>query len=86
VSRDEIYRTLAVLIEEELASGPLALAPETVLRDLRGWDSVATAGVLVAIEIRFGVAVDRERLETLNRVEDLADMVEAGTRGKAGPS
>ena len=86
MSRDEIYRTLAALIEEELASGPLAVAPATVLRDLRGWDSVATAGVLVAIEIRFGVAADRDRLETLNRVEDLADMIEAGTRGKPRPS
>lgn len=86
MSRDEIYRTLTALIEDELAAGPVSLTPETVLRDLRGWDSIAFAGVLVAIEIRFGVAVDRDRLEALNRVEDLADILEAGTRGRAQPS
>lgn len=86
MSRDEIVRTLAALIEEELAVGPLALSPETVLRDLEGWDSIAIVGVLVAIESRFGVAVNRNRLETLNRVEDLADIVEADRRRRARSS
>lgn len=86
MNHDETYRTLTALIEDELAIRPLVLAPETVLADLRGWDSVALAGVLVAIEMRFGVVVDRDQLETLNRVEDLAAIIAAGTGGKARTS
>lgn len=77
---------LTRLIKEELGAGPVVLTPETVLADLRGWDSVALAGVLVAIEIRLGVVVDRDQLETLSRVEDLADLIAAGTRDQAVPT
>lgn len=71
----EIYRTLALLIEEELGTGPISLAPETVLADLRGWDSVAVVGVLVGIERRFGIVVDRDQMEALHQAKDLADLI-----------
>lgn len=75
MSRDEIYRALAALIGEELGTDQVALTPETVLADLRGWDSVAIAGVLIAIESRFGVEVDRDHLENLTMAKDLADLI-----------
>ena len=53
---------------------------ETVLADLRGWDSVAIAGVLLAVESRFGIDVDRDRLENLVTAKDLADLAELGSR------
>lgn len=78
MTREEIYRVLAMLIGEELGSGPVDITSETVLADLRGWDSVAIAGVLIAIESRFGIEVDRDRLENLSTGQDLADLIELG--------
>ena len=80
MSREETYRVLAALIGEEIGTGPVELAPETVLADLRGWDSVAIAGVLLAVESRFGIDVDRDRLENLVTAKDLADLAELGSR------
>ena len=78
MSREDTYRVLAALIGEEIGIGPVELAPETVLADLRGWDSVAIAGVLLAVEARFGIDVDRDRLENLVTAKDLADLAELG--------
>jgi acyl carrier protein len=76
MSRPETYRVLAALISEETGTAPVELTPETVLADLRGWDSVAIAGVLLAIESRFGIEVDRDCVENLTTAKDLADLVE----------
>ena len=78
MGRADTYRVLGALIGEEIGTGPVELAPETVLADLRGWDSVAIAGVLLAIEARFDIEVDRDRLENLTTAKDLADLVEPG--------
>jgi acyl carrier protein len=76
MSDADTYRVLGTLVGEEIGTGPVELTPETVLADLRGWDSVAIAGVLLAIESQFDVEVDRDRLENLTTAQDLAELVE----------
>jgi len=58
---DETYRLLTEIIKRELQTEIEPLRPDTVLDDLPGWDSVALAGVLLAIEEQFHVnAVRRD--------------------------
>ena len=83
MTQNEIYDILGTLIANELGVGSVAISPDTVLAELRGWDSVAMAGLLVAMEIRFDITVQRDQLETLHRVKDLAAIGAAGTRDAA---
>ena len=76
----EIYAILQDIVAGELDAGPVSLAPDTVLDDLRGWDSVALAGVVVAIEARFGNPITRAELGDIRRAEDLALLVRARAR------
>lgn len=68
----ELYATLGTLIGEELATPPVALTPATQLDDIPGWDSVALAGVILAIETRFGTAVSRAQVDGIHTAADLA--------------
>lgn len=68
----ELYATLGALIGEELATPPVPLAPGTQLDDIPGWDSVALAGVVLAIETRYGVAVSRAQVDGIHTGADLA--------------
>jgi acyl carrier protein len=68
--------TLAVLgdlIGDELGCGPVAL--DTILADLPGWDSVAMAGVMLALEDRFGVMLERTSVDGVNTAGDLLALV-----------
>lgn len=68
----DLYATLGALIGEELATPPVALTPATQLDDIPGWDSVALAGVVLAIETRFAVAVSRAQVDGIHTGADLA--------------
>jgi acyl carrier protein len=74
--------TLAVLgdlIGDELGCGPVALQADTILADLPGWDSVAMAGVMLALEDRFGVMLERTAGDLLALVKTAgADIPGAG--------
>jgi acyl carrier protein len=70
---------LAAIIGGELGIAPPALDADSELADLPGWDSVALAGVLVALEARFGVAVGRAEIDAIETAGDLARLLPAGS-------
>jgi acyl carrier protein len=84
VTEAEIYAVLQEIVAAELVAGPVSLAPDTVLDELRGWDSVALAGVVVAIETRFGNPITRAELGEIRRAEDLALLVRARSQVAGG--
>jgi acyl carrier protein len=59
---DDTYRILTAIVQHELQTEIPPMGSETILDDLPGWDSVALAGVLLAIEERFQVAAVRRDL------------------------
>lgn len=68
----DIYVTLGQILGEEFGCPPVALAAETELDDLPGWDSAALAGVILGIEDAFGVSITRDQLGPLVTGADLA--------------
>ena len=66
------YERLSTLVGEELGRAGVQITPETELDDLPGWDSVALAGVLLAIETEFGVPVARSAADGVLTGADLA--------------
>jgi acyl carrier protein len=76
----EPYASLSAIIGKELGVTVPELDAESQLDDLPGWDSVALAGVLVALEARFGVAVGRTEIDAIETAGDLARLCAAATR------
>jgi acyl carrier protein len=75
----DVYEMLAAIIGEELDTPPPPLSPDTVLDDIPGWDSVTVAGVLLAIEERFGIVASRAEIDELQTAADLARLCQSRT-------
>lgn len=67
---------IAAIVGAEIAADPASLDADTRLDDLPGFDSVAMAGVLLEIEDRLGVQIDRGAIEHVETVRDLAALAE----------
>ena len=68
----DIYARLSHIVAGEIGADGVAIGPETELDDLPGWDSVALAGVLLAIESEFEVGVTRQQIQHMSTGADLA--------------
>jgi acyl carrier protein len=73
-----VYEELTAIVGDELGSPPQPIGPDTLLDDIPGWDSVTLAGVLLAIESRFGVAAGRQQLDGVATGADLARLCRGG--------
>lgn len=73
----DVYEILSEIVGSELGAAIAPIGPETQLDDIAGWDSVTLAGVMLAIEARFGVAASRRRVDQISTGADLARLCEA---------
>lgn len=74
---DSTYTTLFEILRDDLALDPTRLREDAALRDDLGFDSVAFAIGVVAIQERFGVAVPERRLIDCQTVADVARMIDS---------
>jgi acyl carrier protein len=74
---DGVLAAIGDICRAELDDPALAVGETTRFADLRGWDSVAVAGVVMAAEERFGLRLSSEEIEQAVRVDDLARLVRA---------
>lgn len=49
---------------------------KTTFSDIDQWDSVATVNIIVALEEEFGIKFKLEDIQTLETVQDFADLVQ----------
>lgn len=66
----QFYARLADALDVE------TMAPETVLRDLDEWDSLAVLSVLALADASYGVTIAPEDLRAATTAADLASLVE----------
>jgi acyl carrier protein len=74
------YQIVGELIGVELGLAPIKIAPGIDLTDIPGFDSVALAGVLLAIEQRTGREADRDAIDRVRNVDDLVAILDAEIR------
>lgn len=55
---------------------PGAVTPETKLKDLEGWDSMATIAYIALTDEKLGTSLPIESLDSCNTVGDLLGLVE----------
>ena len=74
----DTFQTLASLVRTELGEPDCALAVDTRLLDLGGWDSIKTIGLILAIEQHFGFLISAREVDTLERVGDFVRAIDRG--------
>jgi acyl carrier protein len=71
-----IYDELTDVFRDFFADPSIVLTPDTVAKDVEGWDSLNHLSLMIATESRFGIKLQTEELEKLTRVGDLAELIE----------
>ncbi|MFT3859617.1 MAG: phosphopantetheine-binding protein [Aquabacterium sp.] len=62
---------LIIDIEDATQSLPGRIGPETVLKSIEGWDSLAFVSFIAAVQDRYGVELSAEDLLSCRTVTDL---------------
>jgi acyl carrier protein len=70
VSEEEIYAGLTDIVREIFGDDTIVLNARTTAPDIKGWDSINNINIIVAAEVRFGVRLSGEEIESLANVGD----------------
>lgn len=71
----EIYAVLTDIFQELFGDGGIVLLADTTAEDIEGWDSFNHMNIIVATEVEFGIKMDFDEIEGLQRVGDLVAIV-----------
>ena len=71
MNKTEFYQRLAEILDAE------AVQPETVLKDMDGWDSLAVLSVLALADSKYGVTIKADEIRAVASASDLAALIEA---------
>jgi acyl carrier protein len=69
-------------IRREFRNPRIVVDMTTTAEDVDGWDSLAHARLLLALEERFGITFPAARLFDLDNVGDLVALIESGLAGR----
>ena len=75
----QIYARLAKIFEEVFDDDSIRVAPELSAKDVEGWDSLAHIRMILAVEKAFQVRFTTSEIGKLEKVGDLAELIEART-------
>jgi acyl carrier protein len=75
----QIYARLAKIFEEVFDDDSIRVAPELSAKDVEGWDSLAHIRMILAVEKAFQVRFTTSEIGKLEKVGDLAALIEART-------
>lgn len=68
------------IVRSVLDNPAVTLTEDTTARDVPGWDSLAHIAVIVEAECRFGITFAATEVGALQRVGDLARLIEVKRR------
>ena len=77
MSEEEIYAGLTEIVREIFGDNTIVLTAGTNASDIKGWDSINNINVIVAAEVRFGVRLSGEQIESLANVSDFVRAIRA---------
>ncbi len=83
ITREQAYILLNDIVRDVLGEEAPPLHDATIVAEVPGWDSLASIGILAAVEIRFGVEIRCAEAERLSRAGDIVDLVLAKLRHPA---
>lgn len=71
----EIYAVLTDIFQELFGDDRIVLLADTAAEDIEGWDSFNHMNIIIATEAEFGIRMDFDEIEGLQRVGDLVAVV-----------
>jgi len=71
----EVYEQLTEIFQDFFANSSIVLKPETVAKDIEGWDSLNHLSLMIAVESRFGVKFRASEIEKLTNVGGLVGSI-----------
>lgn len=74
---DELFPEIREVFRTVFDDPALAVGPETVAKDVEGWDSLGHINLVVALEQRFSVRFKLSELNALRNVGDLERLLRA---------
>ena len=83
MSENAIMQALTDLICETFVCGADGINRGSTAADIDGWDSLSHAILLLRVERRFHLKIDRQAFFALDSVGDLADLIAAHEPGSA---
>jgi len=76
----QVIAQITDIVRDVLNDPSLTLTEDTTARDVPGWDSFAHIAVIVEAECRFGITFAATEVGALQRVGDLAHLIEVKRR------
>jgi acyl carrier protein len=77
VTRQEIFKDFAEILEDVMDVEDVALTDETTADDIEEWDSLSHVRLIVAIERKYGIKFTNTEIAGMQRVKDVIDLIEA---------
>lgn len=75
MTSDEIYEQLTSVFQEVFDDETIVVMAETTANDIENWDSFNNIGLMIAVEIRFGIRLTTIEIEGLRSAGDLAGLI-----------
>ena len=78
--RQTILLRVGDIIRDALDEPDLAIEPDTVARDVPGWDSIAMVNIILRTQQEFGIRFRTTEIDQLVNVGDFVDRIAEKTR------
>jgi acyl carrier protein len=82
VNEQEILAAIAKIVAEEIGAPGITIGPQTTATDVGGWDSMAHARILAALEEELGVSLDFDQAFALKNVGELITLIKQARSGQ----
>ena len=76
----EIYQRLSLIFQDVFEDEALSAKPELTADDIPGWDSLTNLRLVLTVQKAFGVKFTAHEITSLNKVGELAALVQQKTR------
>jgi len=72
---DDIYNALNETFADIFMRDNIVLTPDTMAKDVDGWDSFKMIEIIMAVQDRFGIKLHTRELDSLKNVGDLVKVI-----------
>ena len=79
MTETDIYTPLTAIMRDLLMQDNLVLSADLTPAQVKGWDSLMTISIIVAVEAHFGIRLQSQELDSIEKVGDLVGLIQSHT-------
>ncbi len=79
MTKNDIRDGMFGIIRSVLADETLALSPQTMARDVAGWDSLRHVKIILKVETQFAIRLSSREIDGLRNIGDFIALIGAKT-------